>query len=213
MIKAVTFDLDGTLFDSTEAILDSFEHTFGVIGEPTPPTEEIIPTIGHTLHDQFRMFTDYDADECVRIYREYYPTIACDKTFLLPGAKESLRKFREAGLKMGFATSKHMPYSILILDHLGVLDYFTARVGPGEVVNQKPHPEAVLKSLDILHVQADEMFFVGDTSFDVLAAKAAGVRCLAVATGYATKDELVDLQPEAVFESMIPMTEYVLENL
>lgn len=212
MIRAVAFDLDGTLIDSTDPIVESFQHAFKVIGEPPPSREVITGSIGYTIHEQFTHLTRHDPADCVRIYREHYRTIMCDGTFLLPGARETLERLRDAGIGLGFATSKKREYSEEILEHLGVLDFFTCRLGPDDVTHPKPHPEAVLRSLEELGVQAHEMFFVGDTRFDVHAAQAAGVRCLAVATGYATRDELVRLRPEAVFDGLIELGDYILAH-
>ena len=213
MIKAATFDLDGTIVDSTQAIVDSFMHTFDALGVAPPPRDRIVRTIGHTLEQQFALFTDRDPAECTRIYRRYYETVARSRSVLLPGAADCLARLAETGLALGFATSKRLKYAVQILEHLGVLDYFVSRIGPDEVTHPKPHPEAVLKSLEHLGVARDEMFFVGDTHFDVLAARAAHVRCLCVTTGYSTRDELVALEPEAVFDTLAELTDYVLNGL
>ena len=214
VIKAVSFDLDGTLIDSTEAIAESFVHTFDVLGVPQPPREAYVSTIGYTLHQQFEMLVkDHPADLCVATYRQHYPQIMREKTFLLPGAKEGLERLADAGLRLGFATSKKIQYSLELLDHFGVLDYFESRIGPEEVSHPKPHPEAVLTSAKELGVSVDELFFVGDTRFDVHAAQAANVRCLTVATGYATKEELIGLAPERVFDALPELIDYILEEV
>jgi phosphoglycolate phosphatase len=95
---------------------------------------------------------------------------------------------------------------------MGLTNAFASRIGPDDVTHPKPHPEAVLKSAEALGVAPDEMFFVGDTDFDVLAARAAAVRCVCVTTGYNTRDELLALEPEAVFDSLDEATDYMLEH-
>ena len=212
MIRAIIYDLDGTFIDSTEAIVESFNHTFDALQRSRPPREAVVSSIGHTLEDQFTQFIDHDPDDCARIYREHYEVIACGKTDLLPGAEASLRRFMESGLRIGFATSKKLQYAEMILDHLGVLPHFESRIGPDEVSHPKPHPAAVLKSLDQLGVAPDEAFFIGDTDFDVKAAHAAHVRCLCVTTGYSTRAELEGLEPERVVDSLDAITAYVLQN-
>lgn len=213
MIKAVVFDLDGTLIDSTEAIVESFMHTFDVLGQARPPREAVVKSIGFTLEQQFEQFTTTSPHECARIYREYYATVCCEKTFPLPGAEDSLRQFSDAGLALGFASSKQRRFCEIILEHLGVLAYFSARVGPDDITHPKPHPEAVVRSAEMLGLTPRELYFIGDTSFDVLAARAAGARCLCVTTGYNTREELVALQPEAVFDSLEELTRYGLTHL
>ncbi|MBX7256978.1 MAG: HAD family hydrolase, partial [Candidatus Hydrogenedentes bacterium] len=213
MIKSVVFDLDGTLIDSTEAIVESFMHTFDVLEQPRPPRDAVVKSIGFTLEQQFEKFTKTDPNECALIYRAYYDTVCREKTFLLPGAEESLRQFSEAGLTIGFASSKQRRFCEVILNHLGVLEYFTTRLGPDDITHPKPHPEAVLRSAEMLGVTSRELYFIGDTNFDVLAARAAGTRCLCVTTGYNTREELVALGPEAVFDSLNELTQYALAHL
>ena len=213
MIRAIIFDLDGTFIDSTEAIVESFNYTFDVLERSRPPREAVVSSIGHTLEDQFTQLLDHDPHDCARIYREHYKTIACDQTDLLPGAEACLRRFIKAGLKIGFATSKKLQYAEMIIDHLGVLRHFASRIGPDEVSHPKPHPEAVLISLDALGVNPGEAFFIGDTDFDVKAANAAHVRCLCVTTGYSTRAQLEALNPEQVLNTLDEITAYVMENL
>lgn len=213
MIHAATFDLDGTVIDSTEAIVDAFFHTFRALEEDLPPRDRVVDTIGHTLEDQFKLLCGRDPAECAAIYRAHYRDICLAKTRLLPGAAACLDRLRAAGLRLGFATSKRREYASVILEHLGVLDRFTSRIGPEDVTHPKPHPEALEVSLARLGVQADEMVFVGDMHFDVLAARRAGVRCLCVTTGYAGRAELEALEPEAVFDDLAALTDYLLAHL
>ena len=212
ILKAVIFDLDGTLIDSTEAIVLCFMHTFDALGVSRPPREEVIRLIGHPLRDQFARLTDHDPDECVRVYRARYEEVCREMTTLMPHARECLERLRGAGFLLGFATSKKLFYSELILNHLGILDFFASRIGPEEVTHPKPHPEAVLKSLEHLGARPEEAFFVGDTFFDVEAARAAGVRCLCVTTGYESRESLLDLKPEGVYDDLCSLTSHIVAN-
>jgi phosphoglycolate phosphatase len=212
MIKAVIFDLDGTVIDATEAIVASFLHTFAVIGERPPPRAEIVKSIGYVIEEQFRLFTAHDPNECARIYRAHNLGVACRQTRLMPGAKESLMRLQAHDVLLGFATSKGRDRAEMTLAHLCVLDMFSARVGSGDVTRPKPHPEAVFKALEGLDSTPEETFVVGDTPLDVLAARAACVRCLCVTTGYATEQELRASRPEAVFGSLEEVARYVLSH-
>jgi len=209
VIRAVAFDLDGTLIDSTEAIVQSFFHTFDVLGETRPPRAEVVRSIGHVLEDQFALFTPTDPARCVAIYREHYARVACDLTQLLPHAREAVEALAADGFRLGFATSKRLLYSEMILRHHGVLDPFLSRVGPDEVARPKPHPDAVLESARRLEVAPAEMVFVGDTHFDVLSAREAGAPCVCVTTGYATRAELEALAPEAVYDSLLEVVAHI----
>lgn len=211
-IRAVAFDLDGTLIDSTDAIVDSFIHTFTALNLPVPAREAIIKPIGYVLEEHFRRLTDYDTETCVTTYREHYRTTMCEKTVLMPGGKALLEGLSAAGVRMAFATSKRRAAAEIILDHLEVLRYFESRIGPEDISNPKPHPESLHRVMEQLNVDREELCFIGDTHFDVVAARNAKVRCLAVTTGYATRKELEELGPEAVFDSLNEIHEYLLGN-
>ncbi len=213
MIRAVLFDLDGTLMDSTDAIVDSWFYTFDTLGEPRPDRQLIVDTIGYPLRKQLPMMTDHDVDECIRIYRGHYTAHSAPKTFLLPGAEEALATFAERGLRMGFATSKKREAAEMLLEHLGALHYMDARIGPLEVTKHKPDPEAVQKAMEILGVTPEETVFVGDMHFDVLAGLAAGVTTLAVTTGYETREQLEALQPHAVYDSLYEVRDHIVGML
>jgi phosphoglycolate phosphatase len=210
MITAVAYDLDGTLIDSTDAIVLCFMHACDVLGAQRPAREAVVNSIGHILEDQFRLLTPLDPVEAVSVYRERYQKVCCEMTTLLPGAREALERNRQAGLRIGFATSKRRDIAEMILEHLGVLGYFEVRLGPDDVTHPKPHPEVVLKALEGFGVAADEMLFVGDTYFDALAARDAGVRCLCVATGYNTREELEALETDGVFDTLDELTDHLL---
>ena len=210
MIRAVLFDLDGTLMDSTDAIVDSYFHTFDTIGEPRPDRQFIIKTIGHPLRKQFHMMTEHDADDCIKIYRTHYTEHSPAKTTLLPGALDALQCFADRGLRMGFATSKKREAAEMLLEHLNALHFMEVRIGPLEVTRHKPDPEAVQKAMAALDVSPEETVFVGDMHFDVLAGLAAGVTTLAVTTGYQTREELEPLGAHAVYDSLDEVRDHVL---
>lgn len=213
MIRAVIFDLDGTLMDSTDAIVDSYFHTFDTISVPRPDRQLVINTIGYPLRKQFPMMTDHDVDECISIYRAHYTEHSPAKTTLLPGAEETLETFSRRGLRMGFATSKKREAAEMLLEHLGALHYMEARIGPLEVTRHKPAPEPVQKAMSALGATPEETVFVGDMHFDVLAGLAAGVTTLAVSTGYQSRAELEALNPHAVYDSLVDVREHVLGML
>lgn len=209
-LRAVCFDLDGTLIDSDESIVASFFYTCDKLGIPRPDRKAIIGSIGYLLEDQIAQLTDYDPHEFARVYREYYGQICCGLTQPMPGARETLQTLRAAGFLLGFATSKRRYYAEQILRHLGLLDFFEARVGGEDVEKPKPDPEPLQKVADMLGIRLNEMVLVGDTRFDVLAAQNAGVKCLCVTLGYEDRSVLESLQPEGIFESLEAVTAYLM---
>jgi HAD superfamily hydrolase (TIGR01549 family) len=154
--------------------------------------------------------TDYDPDECTRIYRAHYATIACGQTEALPGAADALAALAEAGFKLGFATSKKRSFAELILGHLGFLDYFIARVGPDDVENPKPAPDAIYRAAEQLSLDPPAVLYVGDLPLDHEAATAAGAGCVCVTTGYATREVLEAAGIEHVFDGLAEVADHVL---
>ena len=213
-IRAVVFDLDGTLIDSADAIVESFHYTADRLGRERIPDTAIVASIGHLLEDQFRLFwPDLDPHLCARTYREHYARVACEKTRLMPGAVLVLETCLHFGLRTALATSKKLRYAEMILEHLGILEYFPVRVGPGEVTHAKPHPEAILACAKLLGTPPPEIVVVGDTVFDVRAAKAAGARCLCVTTGYDRRETLAALNPDAVLENLDEVAAYLEHHI
>jgi len=210
MLKTILFDLDGTLIDSTEAIVQSFYHTFDAVGDPRPDRQAIEETISAPLEVQLAALMDRDPIEMALIYRDHYFATCSDSTFLLPGVVDTLDQLKEAGLKLGIATSKSRKGSEILLAHLKVRDYFDSLIGADDVTHTKPHPEALLVSLTQLDTQADEAMYVGDTHFDTQAARRAGVTCIGVATGYATRLELESCEPEHVVDDMCEACRVIL---
>ncbi len=187
----ILFDLDGTLIDSTEAILESFRHAFDLFEEVAPADEEIKRLIGHPLDVMFESLgaKGHPTDEYVAAYKEHYRLISREKTVPLPGAKEAVEEAAEFAL-LGVVTTKTARYSVELLEHMGLMDLFEVLVGREDVDNPKPHPEPIFKALDLLERGARNCWMVGDTLLDVDAAKAAGVTPFALTCGYGDAEEL-----------------------
>lgn len=195
MKKAILFDLDGTLIDSTEAILESFYHSLGVHALGLKVTDAMITEqIGHPLSVMFDAVGVPKALNEMHIlsYKAYYRTIACDKTVLLPGAREAIEEAREFA-RLGIVTTKTAEYSREILEHLGVMHHFEALVGFEHVENLKPHPEPIWKAMEQMQLSGMDVWMIGDTRLDIEASLRAGIECVAVSTGYDNKEQLQTL--------------------
>lgn len=213
MIRAVLFDLDGTVIDSTDAIVQSHFHTFDTLGLPRPTRDFIISTIGFPMEVQVPMMTDHDPEEFIRIYRAWYEAHSAPMTVMLPGVEETFADLHARGVRLGFVTSKKRAAAEMLLEHLGTLHYMDARIGPMDVTHHKPHPEPVEKAMAQLGVGPEETAFIGDMHFDVLAGQAAGVLTIAVTTGYETRAELEALNPAAVYDTMLEVRDHLLPLL
>ena len=207
----ILFDLDGTLIDSTEAILESFSVAFKTFDTPVPHEDLIKAEIGHTLDDMFATLGVEEAhvDAHVQAYKMHYRKISCAKTVLLPEAKEAV-ELASKHATLGVVTTKTAKYSIELLEHMGLMSYFDVLVGREDVENPKPHPEPILKALSKLQSDKNRYWMIGDTPMDILAAKAAKIDSVAVTCGYADEASLLE-HTENLSKSALEAVKYITQ--
>jgi len=187
MKPVILFDLDGTIIDSTEAILDGFKVAFETFGGVVPSDEAIKNEVGHTLENMFLTLgvEEEKVDAHVHAYKMHYRVISCEKTVLLEGAREAIIKASKFAT-LGVVTTKTGEYSRILLEHMELMKYFDVLIGREDVTYPKPHQEPILKALEQLKHDKNSTWMIGDTCMDINSAKNAGVNPIAVTSGYAT---------------------------
>ena len=191
MKPVILFDLDGTVIDSTEAILDGFRVAFETFGGTVPTNKNIEKEIGHTLENMFLTLgvESSQVDAHVYAYKMHYRVISCEKTILLEGAKEAVIKASKFAT-LGVVTTKTGEYSTILLEHMELMKYFDVLIGREHVTYPKPHQEPILKALAKLEHDKNKTWMIGDTCMDIDSAKNAGINSVAVTSGYATRSKL-----------------------
>lgn len=161
----ILFDLDGTLIDSTEAILESFTRSFELLGGTMPSERAIKSQVGHPLVDMYLHLgvPEDRVEEYVWKYKEHYRTIHTQKTVLIPGAREAILRASEFA-RLGIVTTKTGKYSRELLEHFGLMGYFEVLVGSEDVRKHKPHPEPILKAMERIHASKERCWMIGDLS-------------------------------------------------
>ena len=187
----ILFDLDGTVIDSTEAILESFHNSFRHYNVKAPSDEAIKALIGHPLDEMYRSFGVDEAEvwDYVHTYKEHYQKIACQKTVLLEHAREAI-ELASSFARLGIVTTKTGKYSQEIMEHFGLMPYFETLIGREHVENPKPHKEPVEKALKAMSTSKDNVWLIGDTQMDIYCANNAGIEHIAVTSGYESEEEI-----------------------
>lgn len=190
--STILFDLDGTLIDSTEAIVTCFVDTFQDVGMPIPGEEEIKALIGHPLDYMYLHLgvPQQRVWEMVDRYKAYYRERSKAMTHLLPRAREAIEVASKIA-RLGVVTTKTGKYSQILLEYMGVMGYFEVLVGREDVTHPKPHSEPIVKALHAMETAASEdVWMIGDTCLDMVCARDAGVRGVGVLSGYGQEPQL-----------------------
>jgi pyrophosphatase PpaX len=194
----VLFDFDGTVVDSGAMILASFRHATKTVLERELSDAELLAAVGTPLHEQMRSFDVDRADELVDAYRAHNEPLheglqPCD------GILDALRQLKQEGRRLGIVTAKRHATVQLAFAVLPLREYFEVVVAADDVARHKPHPDPLLLALERLGARPEEAAYVGDSPYDVAAAKSAGVHSIAVTWGgiYA-EDVLRAERPNAI---------------
>jgi pyrophosphatase PpaX len=197
----VLFDLDGTIVDSGAMILASFRHASRTVLDRDLSDAELMAAVGTPLRAQMQLIDAERADELVAVYREHNTPLhedleACD------GMVEVLRRLREQGRRLGIVTAKHGATVELAFAVLALRQYFDTVVTADDAERHKPAPDPLLVALERLQAGPEEAAYVGDSPFDIAAAKAAGVFAVAVTWGGIHSEEALRMEkPDAVVSS------------
>jgi pyrophosphatase PpaX len=198
-IRAVLYDFDGTLADSTELIMRCFRHTMRThLGEELAD-DAWLSGFGTTLELQMRRFgrTPDEVEAMLDTYRTYQHSIHDDMLRPFPAAAETVAELERRGYGLAIVTSKRRRLAMRGMELCGLVSHFDVIVTPEDVTEAKPHPEPVLFALEKLGVAPHEALFVGDSPHDVAAGRAAGTRTAAALWGPFPLETLQAAGPDA----------------
>ncbi|MBC2580989.1 pyrophosphatase PpaX [Clostridium sp. DJ247] len=202
MIKAILFDLDGTLINTNELIIESFNHTFKKLFNKDVPRNEIVKTFGEPLRDAMASYNEEKADLMVSVFREYNEANHDNKATIFRGVREGLEGLKGLGIKLGVVTSKRGNLARRGLNLIGIYDYMDVIVTPEDTKQHKPLAEPALKACELLNVLPQETIMVGDSHNDILCGKNAKCyTCLVNYTALSLK-ELMRYNPDYTIDSI-----------
>lgn len=205
--KFVAFDFDGTLADTNLGIIRTFRETFHRMGIEAPDDVTLSSVIGITLYDGFPLLCpglpEEKVREAVELYHAIFPEIAFPVVEPFPGIREVLRKIRNNGLRMAILSARSHNSLELLAKQIGVADCFEAIFGAEDVECCKPAPDLALLALKRFGFSGSETLIVGDASYDILMAKAAGCHSCAVTWGNQSRERLLSVEPEFIVDEPV----------
>jgi len=211
----VVFDWDGTLMDSTGVIIASLQAACRELGLPVPSNERASHIIGLGLADALAyVLPESDAAVYPKVAERYghHYRLHDPHTLLFPGAEETLRELRQAGVLLGLATGKSRRGLNRVLERTGIGALFDA-TRCGDESPSKPDAAMLNDLMAMLNVARDATLLVGDTTHDLQMANSAGIRSIAAAYGAHPRSALAALNPLACFDSPEELWGWLLENV
>ncbi|KAF0143478.1 MAG: phosphoglycolate phosphatase [Rhodospirillaceae bacterium] len=209
ILKAVVFDLDGTLIDSAPDVTHAVNLMLAEQGRSPLPMEKVRPMIGdgvRVLIEKVLAATGLPVGDetmlanCATRYRYFYAHHPVAHTVVYDGVREGLAALRTEGYRLGLCTNKPYDITRLVLDALGMMPYFMSVVGGESTPFRKPDPRPLLAVMEQMGVERTACAYVGDSEVDVVTARNAMVPLVLVTYGYA-RVPVVDLEAAAKVES------------
>ncbi len=196
--EVLLFDFDGTLIDSKVDIATAVNLTLQDLGLPLRSVEEIFSFVGDGVKRLLRLSVGEETPEAhehaLEVFRKHYIEHCVDTTRWYPGIWEVLQHYKEQ--KKAIVTNKSLEYTLCIVDGLQARDVFDHIEAPRDTSELKPEPVMLERTMGILGASPEDTVMIGDSTNDIRAAQAAGVRACAVGYGYGNRDRVTALNPE-----------------
>lgn len=205
-VKAVVFDFDYTLADSSSGVIDCFHYAFRRLGLPAASDSEICETIGLSLTVAFRRLVDPDhwlhAEMFTRHFKCRADQVVAAKTTMYGSVPEVVQALRSRGLSLAIVSTKFRYRIRTILEREGIADPFEVIVGGEDVEEYKPDPGGLRSALGKLGRLPAEVLYVGDSVVDAETARRAAVPFVAVLSGVTPEAAFRDYEPLAILHDL-----------
>jgi len=213
MIKAIIFDLDGTLVDSYPGIHQSLNEMLRALNLPEVDLETVKRRVGRGIFNLMQESVPPDlVPRALELFRRSYDQTHLSGTSILPGVKETLEALKRRQIRMAIASNKPAEFTRNILKHLKIDSFFAAVAGPEGEIRPKPHPSMLDFLMKSMGVDPQETLYAGDMTLDSETARNAGATLALIATGGHTKEELESVRPDYLFSSMNELVKEVIRD-
>ncbi len=197
-VRAVLFDLDGTLIDTVPHILASFRHATAEVLGAALPDDVLLMHVGVPLARQMRFFTDDEevAEALLAAYRRYNHATHDEMARLYDGTAETLSALHARGIPLGVVTSKSTRMAIRGIELFDLGRFFSVVVTADDVTLHKPDPYPVLHAAHLIGEAPEACLYVGDSPHDIQSGRDAGALTAAAPWGVATAERLLEAGPD-----------------
>ena len=213
MIRAIIFDFDYTLGDSTNGIALSINYALEKLGYSAQNIVDIKKTIGLSLKDTYKALTLKDnlaeAEQFAALFKEKADEVMVANTQLYDGVEVVLKKLKAKGCKIGIVTTKFHYRIEQILNKFGMSEWIDLIVGAEDVKIAKPDPEGLLWAVEHLGIAKDEILYVEDSHVDARTAENASVNFAGVLTGTTSKETFKKYQSVFLGENILDIYHFI----
>jgi phosphoglycolate phosphatase len=192
-VKAIYFDLDGTLTDPKPGITRSIQFALRALDYPVPSEDELTWCIGPPLHASLKKLlgTDELADKALLLYRERFGDVGLFENQVYSGIEQALSEFARSDRRMFVATSKPVIYAKRIIDHFRLTGYFEQIFGSELDGRNADKTDLLGYALTSARIDPSQAIMIGDRSHDMIGARNNGMTAIGVLYGYGSREELV----------------------
>lgn len=215
--RFLLFDLDGTLTDPGEGITNCVRYALEKFGVFPQSREELYPYIGPSLTVMFQQLhhlTAEQAQQALLFYRERFSTVGMFENIPYEGVEAMLERLRAEGYRLMVATSKPEEFTVKILEHFGLSEYFDF-IGGNTLQEARPTKESVIRYVmeNAPAISRENTLMIGDRKYDVIGAHACGLRAVGVLYGYGDREELTEAGADAIATDIMQLEHMIREIL
>lgn len=203
-MKAILFDLDGTLLDTRDMILSSFRYAYTkVLGaDKLPPEDELLSMIGIPLRTQMEIIDPDRSEELFDAYVENNARVYNTMLYGFEGTEEALKQLQEMEYRLAVVTSKRHASAETGLERMGLNTFFEFILGADDTAEHKPKPGPLLTAAELMGLSGNDCAYVGDSPYDMLAARSASMFAVGALWGMFLKETLLDAGAEILLSSI-----------
>jgi pyrophosphatase PpaX len=202
-LKAILFDVDGTLLDTTEFVYQAFEHSMQTHGFICPNRSEIALNLGKTLEGLYSHFTQIPEIDTLNLIETHraFQTQNFHLSVPFPNTVSTLQILKDRGYKLAVLTTRTTRTSLTTLKNADIHEFFDFILSGDEVEKKKPHPESIERALQFFGLTPDQAVMIGDTDADILAGKNAGTKTIGAQYGF-YREKIKDYNPDFIVEDI-----------